>query len=356
MQTIIICIGVFYVFLKLLVTIFCINILYSFNSYSAELNSAEQIVNIYSFRKTELIEPLLDEFRKQTGIKVNVVSGKADKLMDRLIADGDNSFADVLLTVDVSRLEKAKQLNLIQPINSTLLMNNIPEKLRDPEHYWFAVSLRARAIFFAKTIEASVDIVDYQQLTDKKWRGKICSRKGSHFYNRSMIANFIYRNGMQWTDNWLKQFVNNLAERPHGGDRDQLRKIVKENCELAIANTYYYGMLSASNKQSDRDVYQQVGVVFPNRTEHGVHINISGAAVTRAAKNKDNAILFVEFLATANAQKIYTEMNYEYPVNSKLSAGKLLNSWGTPKMDLDAILHLTEYHQQAIELINKHHW
>ena len=318
--------------------------------------SAVNSVNIYSFRQTELIKPLLNEFSKQTGIRVNVVSGKADKLMDRLIADGDNSFADVLLTVDVSRLEKAKQLNLIQPIKSTFLTAHIPEKLRDPEHYWFAVSLRARAVFYAKDSVETMNIRDYQQLSDKKWRGKICSRKGSHFYNRSMVASFIYRYGEQWTSNWLKQFVNNLAERPHGGDRDQLRKIAKGDCQLAIANSYYYGMLSASNKQSDRDVYQQVGIVFPNSTEYGVHVNISGAAVTRAAKNKDNAIRFVEFLATLDAQKIYTEMNYEYPVRNELSAGDLLNSWGIPKMDIDAILHLTKYHQQAIELINRHHW
>ncbi len=337
--------------LTLLLTIICTNILYVDKVYAVQ-----QSVNIYSFRKTELIEPLLNEFRQQTGIKVNVVSGKADVLMDRLIADGDNSFADVLLTVDVARLERAKQLNLIQPIHSTFLTDNIPKKLRDPENYWYAVSLRARAIFYAKATKENVNITHYQQLTDKKWRGKICSRKGSHFYNRSMIASFIYRYGEQWTDNWIEQFVKNLAERPHGGDRDQLRKIAKGNCDLAIANTYYYGMLSASNKQSDRQVYQQVGVVFPNAKQQGVHVNISGAAVTRAAKNKDNAIRFVEFLATLDAQKIYTEMNYEYPVRTELSAASMLNSWGIPKMDIDAILHLTKYHQQAMQLINKHHW
>lgn len=316
----------------------------------------EEVVNIYSFRKAELIKPLLTEFSKQTGIQANVVSGKADKLMQRLIQDGDNSFADVLLTVDVARLEKAKQLGLIQPIQSKALLDNIPLALRDPNNFWFGLSLRARAIFYAKNRADVSNITSYEALLDKKWKGKICSRKGSHFYNQSMIASFIYRYGEQWTQDWVSRFVKNLAERPNGGDRNQLRKIARGVCDLAIANSYYYGMLSASPKQSDRDAYQQVGIIFPVNQGVGTHVNVSGAAVTRAAKNKKNAVRFIEFLTTINAQHIYADTNYEYPIRADISAAKLLTSWGALKSDKGSVVELTKYHEQAERMIRNNKW
>ena len=323
---------------------------------SSTIHAGDNVVNIYSFRKAELIAPLLTEFTKQTGIKANVVSGKADKLIKRLVDDGDNSFADVLLTVDVARLEKAKQLRLIQPIKSKILQHNVPPALRDPEHYWLGVSLRARAIFYAKDRVDASQLTSYQSLVDKKWHGKICSRKGSHFYNQSMVASFIHRYGKQWSEGWVSTFIDNLAERPNGGDRDQLRKIARGVCDVAIANSYYYGMLSASVKQSDRDVYRQIGIVLPSNNGVGAHVNISGAAVTRAAKNKANAIRFVEFLTTEKAQKIYADINYEYPVRHNTLAAELLTSWGVLNADLDSILQLTKYHEESKAIISKYRW
>jgi iron(III) transport system substrate-binding protein len=313
-------------------------------------------VNVYSFRQAELIDPLVNEFATQTGIKVNVVSGKADKLMQRLIQDGNSSFADVLLTVDVARLDKAKKLALIQPIHSKLLSNNIPKSLRDSENYWFGLSLRARAIFYAKSAINPELIDSYSALLNKRWRGRICSRKGNHFYNRSMVSSFIYQHGEKWSENWVNGFTQNLAMRPNGGDRDQLRKIARGECDLAIANSYYYGMLSVSDKQSDRDTYQKVGIIFPNDKGIGSHVNISGAALTSSARNKSNAIKFIEFLTTKKAQMIYANNNYEYPIRADMPAGELLNSWGILIPDTESIHNLPLYHQTAEAIINKNNW
>ena len=313
-------------------------------------------VNIYSFRQAELIAPLIKEFTVQTDIKVNIVSGKADKLMQRLIDDGNNSFADVLLTVDVARLEKAKELQLIQPINSKLLTRNIPSDLRDSENYWFGLSLRARAIFYNKQKVNPQQLSSYSALLDEQWRGQICSRKGSHMYNVSLVASFIYQQGFAWSEKWVNGFTKNLAMRPNGGDRDQIKKVARNECDIAIANSYYYGMLSVSNKQIDRDAYQNVGIFFPQTNNLGTHVNISGAALTSSAKNKKNAIKFIEFLTTPSAQKIYANSNYEYPIRINMKAGSLLESWGKLSPDTKSIRKLSRYHEQAMAIIQKSNW
>jgi iron(III) transport system substrate-binding protein len=338
----------------LLFFIYLLSIYVAFSHSSAQ--ASQGAVNVYSFRQAELINPLVHEFTKQTGIKVNIVSGKADKLMQRLIQDGDNSFADVLLTVDVARLNKAKQLNLIQPISSVLLKHNIPEQLRDIDNYWFGLSLRARTIFYAKDKVNPETLSSYSNLLDKKWQGKICSRTGSHFYNQSMVASFIYQHGEKWSEDWVEGFTNNLAMRPHGGDRDQLRKIARGECDVAVAYSYYYGMLSASEKQNDRDTYEKVGIIFPTEDGVGSHVNISGAALTIAAKNKANGIAFIEFLTTKEAQTIYANNNYESPVRTDMPAGELLDSWGVLTPDTKSIHKLPLYHKQAETIISKNNW
>ncbi|NQY48884.1 MAG: extracellular solute-binding protein [Colwellia sp.] len=325
-------------------------------SFIAESNANQNMVNVYSFRQVKLIEPLIKVFTEQTGIKVNVVSGKADKLMQRLIQDGDDSFADVLLTVGAARLDKAKRLNLIKPISSAILLANVPENLRDPENYWFALSLRVRAIFYAKDKINPQLLTSYESLLNKRWLGKICSRAGNHFYNRAMVASFIYHYGDDWTKNWVQNFSDNLAMRPNGNDRDQMRKVARGDCDIAIANSYYYGMLSNSIKQSDRETYQKIGIILPQSRDIGSHVNISGAALTHSAKNVDNAIKFIEFLTTKKAQKIYAHSNFEFPVHADIPAGEFITSWGELNADTQPILHLPLYHKQAAEIISQSNW
>lgn len=320
------------------------------------LQAKEQSVNIYSFRKAHLIAPLLHEFTLQTGIKVNVVTGQADKLIERLIQDGDASFADLLLTNDVSRLERAKELNLLQAVESKFIDENIPTTLREKNGYWFALSLRARAIFYAKNRIDSRLLQSYQDLAHPRWRGKICSRKGEHPYNRTMVASFIALKGFPWAKRWVKGFSDNLAMRPHGGDKEQLRKLARGNCDIAIANSYYFGQLARSEEQRDRDIYQQIGIILPHTNKQLSHVNISGAAVTKAAKNKYNAIRLIEFLSTPQAQQVYAQSHYEYPIRGDIYEGELLHSWGKLADDTEVLLDLYPYHQQATKLINKHNW
>jgi len=324
--------------------------------YSTECKANQRTVNIYSFRQAQLIEPLIKEFTEQTDIKVNVVSGKADKLMQRLIEDGDNSFADVLLTVGSARLDDAKRLKLIKPINSPILLANVPQDLRDPENYWFGLSLRVRAIFYAKDKMKPQLLPSYESLLNDRWQGKICSRSGSHFYNRTMVASFIYHYGEDWTKNWVDKFSANLAMRPNGNDRDQMRKIARGDCDITIANSYYYGMMSNSNKQSDRDVYQKLGIILPQTNSVGSHVNISGAALTHSAKNVDNAIKFIEFLTTKKAQQIYAHSNFEFPIRTDIPAGEFLTSWGKLNPDTESVLHLPLYHKKAAEIISQSSW
>lgn len=344
-------------------TMFVMSLTFTMYSYASDNvadkmadNMTDNVVNVYSFRQAELITPLINEFTNKTGIKVNLSSGKADKLMERLVQDGDSSLADVLLTVDVARLEKAKALHLIKPITSALLVNNVPSELRDPENYWFGLSLRARAIFYSKERLSPKQVPSYESLLNSKWQGKICSRAGNHMYNVSMLASFIHRYGEKWSDNWAIKFSDNLAMRPNGGDRDQIRKVARGECDIALANTYYYGMLSASNSQSDREVYQKVGIVLPQNLDIGSHVNISGAALTSAAKHPKNAIKFIEFLTTKEAQEIYANINYEYPVHPAIQASMLLTSWGKLTPDTGSILELTQYHPKAKEIIKRYSW
>ncbi|NTS77502.1 extracellular solute-binding protein [Catenovulum sp. SM1970] len=322
----------------------------------APVAAAEQSLNIYSFRQAELIAPLVEKFEQQHNIDVNVVSGKADKIMSRLIEDGDDSFADLLLTSNVLRLERAKKENLIQAVESKTLTDVIPKELRDPEGYWFGLSVRARTIFYAKDRVNPKLVNSYQDLSDPKWQGKICTRKGSHLYNQSLLASFIHRYGQAWSDQWVKSIVGNLALRPAGGDRDQLRNISRGVCDLAIVNSYYYGMLSSSDSLRDKQAYEDVGILWPNQTKGGTHVNISAAAVTRAAKNKQAAITFIEFLVESEIQMIYADINYEYPVRADLTPNAMLTKWGDFIADKASVTQLHNHQQAAKGLIEKYNW
>jgi len=319
-------------------------------------NAIADSLNVYSFRKAELIRPLITQFEQQTGIAVNLVSGKADHLIARLANDGENSLADVLLTVDVARLEDAKRRGLLAPIHSALLDNNIPHSLRDSNNFWFGLSIRARTLFIAKARVAENSLTRYQDLVLPRWRGKICARKGSHYYNRSMVAAFIHNEGYAATKEWVNAISLNLAKRPNGGDRDQLRSLAAGYCDVAIANSYYYGMLATSAKAIDRRVYQQVAILWPDQQDRGTHLNISGAAVTKASRNKKQAIKFIEFLTTKAAQKIYSEINFEYPIRKDVLPSAMLRTWGTFKGDEQAIAYLSGYHKQAKQLIEHSNW
>ncbi len=320
------------------------------------LSAGDNVVNIYSYRQDVLIRPLLDTFTEKTGIEVKLVSGKADVLLQRLKSEGMNSPADVLLTADAGRLYRALEAGVLQAVKSERLEQLIPANYRDPNGHWYALSLRARPIVYAKGRVDPAELSDYAGLGDAKWRGRICVRSSGSIYNQSHIASQIAHIGSAAAESWVTGLVANLARKPAGGDRDQIRAVAVGECDIALANTYYLARLASSDKEKDRAAANAVAIVWPDQSGAGTHVNVSGAAVTASAKNRDNAIKLIEFLASDEAQEIYAQSVYEYPIRDNLSPAPLVASWGGFKADdLDLSL-LGEYNAEAVRIADRVGW
>ena len=277
----------------------------------------QQVLNLYSSRHYQTDEALYANFEKATGIKVNRIDGPEDPLIERMKSEGDKSPADLLVTVDMGRLLKAQQLGLFQPISSKLLEEKIPAELRAPDGSWFGFSVRARPIYYAKSRVDKSQLPDYESLADPKWKGKVCVRSGSHPYNLSLMSSIIAANGPTKAEEWAKGVVANMARPPKGGDTDQIKAVSSGECDIALGNTYYFVRILKSEKPEDKVIAENVGVIFPNQGNRGAHINISGAGVAKYAPNKANAIKFLEYLASPEAQDYFANGNNEYPVVGK---------------------------------------
>jgi iron(III) transport system substrate-binding protein len=282
-------------------------------SLAAPLLAQEAVLNLYSARHYQTDDALYAGFTKRTGIRINRIEGTEDALLERLKNEGANSPADVLVTVDVARLWRAQHMNLFQPVSSPVLDKSIPAHLREPGGHWFGFSKRARVIVYNKRLVNPDQVRDYQDLARPHLKGKVCTRSLSHVYNLSLMAALIDHLGQDQAQDWARGLKANLARDPKGGDTDQMRSVAAGECEVAIGNTYYYVRLAASKKQRDRDVAEKVGVVFPNQTSFGTHINISGAGVMRHAPHRENAIRFLEYLASPEAQAYFANGNNEWP-------------------------------------------
>jgi iron(III) transport system substrate-binding protein len=252
----------------------------------ASIASAKE-VNVYSARKDHLIKPVLDDFTARTGIKVNLLPAGEDQLLERLKSEGVNSPADVLITTDVAHLHKARVAGVLQPVNSAEIERNIPARFRDPQGYWFGLSARARVLFHARDRVKAAELSTYEDLADPKWKGRICVRSSSSSYNQSLLANLIAVHGPEKAEAWAKGVVANFARKPQGGDRDQITAVAAGQCDIAIANTYYYGNLQSSAKAEDRDAAAKVAIFFPNQQGRGAHMNVAGDGNTDSAKHKD---------------------------------------------------------------------
>ena len=299
----------------------------------------QEVLNLYSSRHYQTDEALYANFEKATGIKVNRIEGPEDPLIERMKSEGDKSPADLLVTVDMGRLLKAQQLGLFQPIKSASLEEKIPAQLRAADGSWFGFSVRARPIYFAKSRVDKSQLPDYESLADPKWKGKICVRSGSHPYNLSLMSSIIAANGPEKAEEWAKGVVANMARPPKGGDTDQIKAVSAGECDIALGNTYYFVRILKSDKPDDKTAAEKVGVIFPNQGNRGAHINISGAGVAKYAPNKANAIKFLEYLASPEAQDYFSNGNNEYPVVGKL-VNPQLASLGTFKRDplpMDAV-------------------
>jgi len=313
-------------------------------------------VNVYSARNENLIKPLIDRFTEESGIRVNLVTGKADALLKRLESEGDNSPADLLITTDAGRLHRAKAAGVTRPVVSDVLADAIPASYRDPEGHWFGLSLRARPILYVKGKVQPEALSTYEALADPAWRGRICIRSSSNIYNQSLVASMIAADGVETTETWARGLVANLARPPRGGDRDQIKAAAAGQCDLAVANTYYLAGMLASKDERERAAAEHMGVFWPNQADRGVHVNVSGAAVTRSARNGAAAVRLVEFLAGEASQAWYAEANGEYPVRPGVASSPVLEAWGGFKADELNLARLGELNGEALRLMDRAGW
>lgn len=324
----------------------CFMIIFSLCSSAA---FAKQHLTIYSYRQPQLIKPLLDNFTEQTGIKVDIVFAKKG-LAERLAREGKLSPADVLLTSDFARLMEFADRELVASVNSEVLDNNIPAQYRSPDSDWFALTKRVRNIYSSRAELGKVQI-NYEDLANPVYRGKICTRSGKHPYNLALIASMIAHHGTEYTQNWLLGFKSNLARRPQGNDRAQVKAIKEGLCELAIGNSYYLGKMLEDPRQ--KTWAQAVEINFPNQGNHGAHINISGMALAKHSANPQAAIKLMEYLSSQDAQQIYAEINYEYPVKANVPLSPLVASWGDFKEDTLPIYELAKHQKRAAQLLDE---
>ncbi|MCW6035064.1 Fe(3+) ABC transporter substrate-binding protein [Spirulina subsalsa FACHB-351] len=290
--------------------------------------SGEGEVNLYTARHYDVDSDLYSQFTEATGIKVNVIEGKAEELLERIQSEGANSPADVFMTVDAGNLWQAQEAGVFQPVSSATLKAAIPENLREDEGYWFALTKRARIIVYNTDKVQPDELSTYEALAEPQWQGRVCMRSSSNIYNQSLVAAKLEEWGTERTETWLRGLVANFARDPEGNDTAQIQAVASGQCDVAIANSYYVGRLLASEDPKDREVTANIAVFFPNQDTGGTHINVSGAGVVANAPNKENAVTFLEFLTTPEAQKIFASANNEYPVTANVEENEFVKGFG----------------------------
>lgn len=309
-------------------------------------------LNIYSYRKPILLAPFLDAYQAETGVKFNVVHAPKG-LVQRLISEGAGSPADVVLTVDASRIAELAASDLLDPINSPLIEQKVPAHLRADDGTWTALSTRARVIVTSKTRVAADAIKRVEDLAKPEWKGRLCSRKGSHVYNRALLASLVVHHGEEAAEEWANGYVANLARRPQGNDRAQAKAIHAGECDIALMNTYYFGKMANNDKNPEqKDWANSLRIVFFNQDDRGQHINITGGGILKTSKRKDEARKFLEWMVSDKAQKIYAEVNYEYPVDSTQAPSPSVAAWGefkTDGLDIEKISAATPTAQRIID-------
>ena len=307
-------------------------------------------VNLYSYRQPELLQPLTDAFTEATGIEVNVAY--IDKgLEERLVAEGDRSPADLIFTVDISRLAAAVQAGVTQPVESAVLEENVPAQYRDPDGQWFGLTTRARIVYASKDRVDPSEITTYEDLADPKWKGRICTRSGTHDYNVALVAAMIHHHGEEYAKEWLQGLKDNLARRPQGNDRAQVKAIWAGECDISLGNTYYMGQMLSDPEQVEWA--DSVNVLFPAFENGGTHVNISGVAMTKSAPNRENALKMMEYLTSPEAQEIYAHANYEYPIAPGTEADDLVKGWGSFTADDTNLMTLAEQRGAALRLVEE---
>lgn len=315
-----------------------------------------QEVNVYSSRHYAADKMLIEQFQKQTGIKVNVIEGDVAPLLQRLQAEGRNSPADLFITADAGNLWRAQQAGVLQPVKSAALDEVIPENLREPGGHWFGLSQRARVVVYNKGKVKPSELSTYEDLADPKWKGRILVRTSNHIYNQSLLASIIAADGPQKAEAWARGIAANLARPPKGGDTDQIKAVAAGEGDLAISNSYYFARMLASDKPEDKAMVAKLGVFFPNQQDRGTHVNISGAGVAKYAPNRANAVKLLEFLVTPESQRIFAEGNHEYPVRQGVALAATVMSWGPFKADPLNAAELGRHQAEAVRIADRAGW
>ncbi len=326
-------------------------------SMVAATAQASAEVNVYSARQEELIRPQLDAFTAATGIQVNLITAGADALLERMKAEDRNSPADLLLTTDAGRLIRAADAGVLQSVRSEILTTAIPPQYRDPDGFWFGLGVRARVIFYAPDRVDPADLSTYEDLADSKWAGRVCIRSSTNVYNQSLLASLIAHDGADRSEQWAAGVVANMGRDPQGGDRDQIKAVVAGQCDVAVANTYYYaGMRDGAD--DEREAAAKVALFWPNQGpgDRGTHVNISGAGVGRYAPNPENAVRLLEFLVGVEAQRIYAEVVYEFPVRDGVPASDAVASFGPFRADPLDLHRLADHQAEALMMFDRVGW
>lgn len=318
--------------------------------------AAQDVVNLYSSRHYDTDEALYENFTKQTGIKINRLEAGEDQLLQRLKAEGDKSPADVLITVDAGRLWRAQEMGLLQPIKSAALEKAIPAHLREPDGHWFGFSKRARIIVVNKNKVKAGEISRYEDLADPKWKGRLLIRSSTNVYNQSLVGSMIATLGPEATEVWAKAVVGNMARAPKGGDTDQIKAVAAGEGDVAVSNTYYFARLLGSKKPEDNAVVANLAVIFPNQDDRGTHVNISGAGVAKYSPNKANAIKFLEYLASKQAQEYFAKGNYEFPVIGGVPLHPVIAAWAEFKEDQLNAAVFGKNNEAALKLMDRAGW
>lgn len=321
---------------------------------SGEVSAGE--VNVYSHRHYDTDQELFRRFTEQTGIQVNVVTASADELITRLENEGASSPADILITVDAGRLQRAKERGLLQPVESEVLEANIPDHLRDRDGQWFGLTQRARVIAYHRDRVQPEELSTYEALAGSEWNDRVLIRSSSNVYNQSLLASLIAHVGEEAAAEWAAGIVENMAREPSGGDTDQIKAVAAGAGDVAVVNTYYLARLGASDDAEERRVAEQIGAFFPNQGDRGTHVNVSGAGVTRSSSNLENAVRLIEFLSDDEAQQLFAEANHEYPVKPGVAWSATLQEWGEFQADTLDLTVLGELNADAVRVADRAGW
>ncbi|PSN19124.1 Fe(3+) ABC transporter substrate-binding protein [filamentous cyanobacterium CCP5] len=313
-------------------------------------------INLYSSRHYDSDDVIYERFTEETGIEVNLIEGDADELIERIKSEGANSPADVLLTVDAGRLWRAEQEGLFQSVDSEILESAIPESLQHPDNLWFGLTKRARVIVYNTDAVDPADLSTYEALAEPQWKGRVCIRSSSNIYNQSLLGSMVEAEGVEETESWAKGLVSNLAREPEGGDTDQIKAVAAGQCDVAIVNHYYWARLAKSEDPADQEVAQATEVFFPNQDGRGTHVNISGGGVMVNAPNQENAIAFLEFLVTPEAQEVFALSNNEYPVVEGVEIDPVVSALGNFKVDEVNVSAYGNNNPEVVKLVDRAGW